>query len=590
MHRFMEEKKRTHYCGEISARDEGTEVVLFGWVQRRRDLGGLIFVDLRDREGVVQIVFDPDSDEALHAEARKIRGEYVLAVVGKVRRRPAGMENTQMLTGEVEVIVSAFEILNEAKTLPFTLDDEDVSENLRLKYRYLDLRRPAIQKNLILRSRLAMATRQYFNENGFIEVETPFLGKSTPEGARDYLVPSRITKGAFYALPQSPQIFKQLLMVSGFDRYFQIVKCFRDEDLRADRQPEFTQIDVEMSFITEDDIMKMMEGLMKAIFKACLDIDLPLPFPRLKYADAMSRYGKDNPDTRFGMEIVDLTGIVGNSGFRLFSEAAGTGGVVKAIKATSASSLSRKELDSLKDFVAVYGAKGLVWAKVNASDWTSAAFKFLTPQEVEAIGRAMNASEGDVIIFAADTQKIVNDALGNLRLHLARKLNLIDTNALAFTWITEFPLMEYSETEKRFVSTHHPFTSPFIEDLPLLATDPSKVRARAYDLVLNGSEIGGGSIRIHRKDIQAQVFSALGLTDEDARGKFGFLLDALEFGAPPHGGLAFGLDRLAMIMTGAESIRDVIAFPKTQKAACLMSEAPSEVSAEQLTELSLKIV
>ncbi len=590
MHRFMEEKKRTHYCGEISARDEGTEVVLFGWVQRRRDLGGLIFVDLRDREGVVQIVFDPDSDEALHAEARKIRGEYVLAVVGKVRRRPAGMENTQMLTGEVEVIVSAFEILNEARTLPFTLDDEDVSENLRLKYRYLDLRRPAIQKNLILRSRLAMATRQYFNENGFIEVETPFLGKSTPEGARDYLVPSRITKGTFYALPQSPQIFKQLLMVSGFDRYFQIVKCFRDEDLRADRQPEFTQIDVEMSFITEDDIMKMMEGLMKAIFKTCLNIDLPLPFPRLKYADAMARYGKDNPDIRFGMEIVDLTEIAGNSDFRLFSEAAGTGGVVKAIKATGASSLSRKELDGLKEFAAVYGAKGLVWAKVNASDWTSPAFKFLTPQEVEAIGRAMNASEGDVLIFVADTQKIVNDALGNLRLHLARKLNLIDTNALAFTWITEFPLMEYSETEKRFVSTHHPFTSPFIEDLPFLTTDPSKVRARAYDLVLNGSEIGGGSIRIHRKDIQAQVFSALGLGDEEARSKFGFLLDALEYGAPPHGGLAFGLDRLTMIMTGADSIRDVIAFPKTQKAACLMSDAPSEVSAEQLAELSLKIV
>ena len=586
----MEEKKRTHYCGEISARDEGTEVVLFGWVQRRRDLGGLIFVDLRDREGVVQIVFDPDSDEALHAEARKIRGEYVLAVAGKVRRRPTGMENTQMLTGEVEVIVSAFEILNEAKTLPFTLDDEDVSENLRLKYRYLDLRRPAIQKNLILRSRLAMATRQYFNENGFIEVETPFLGKSTPEGARDYLVPSRITKGTFYALPQSPQIFKQLLMVSGFDRYFQIVKCFRDEDLRADRQPEFTQIDVEMSFITEDDIMKMMEGLMKAIFKTCLNIDLPLPFPRLKYADAMARYGKDNPDIRFGMEIVDLTEIAGNSDFRLFSEAAGTGGVVKAIKATGASSLSRKELDGLKEFAAVYGAKGLVWAKVNASDWTSPAFKFLTPQEVEAIGRAMNASEGDVLIFVADTQKIVNDALGNLRLHLARKLNLIDTNALAFTWITEFPLMEYSETEKRFVSTHHPFTSPFIEDLPFLTTDPSKVRARAYDLVLNGSEIGGGSIRIHRKDIQAQVFSALGLGDEEARSKFGFLLDALEYGAPPHGGLAFGLDRLTMIMTGADSIRDVIAFPKTQKAACLMSDAPSEVSAEQLAELSLKIV
>ena len=590
MSRFIEEEKRTHYCGQVSARDEGNQVVLFGWVQRRRDLGGLIFVDLRDREGIVQIVFDPDSDEALHAEARKIRGEYVLAVRGEVRRRPAGMENPHMFTGQIEVTVSAFEILNEAKTLPFSPEDEDVSENLRLKYRYLDLRRPAIQKNLILRSRLAIATRQYFNENGFIEVETPFLGKSTPEGARDYLVPSRITKGAFYALPQSPQIFKQLLMVSGFDRYFQIVKCFRDEDLRADRQPEFTQIDVEMSFITEDDIINMMEGLMKTVFKTCLDIDLLLPFPRLKYADAISRYGKDNPDIRFGMEIVDLTDIVKNSGFKVFSDAAGSGGAGKAIRAEGAASLSRKELDGLKDFAAVYGAATLVWAKVNAADWTSPAFKFLTPQEAETIGLAMNATEGDLILFTAGTQKVVSDVLGNLRLHLAKKLNLIDPKALAFTWVTEFPLMEFSETEQRFVSTHHPFTSPFIEDLPFLATDPARVRARAYDLVLNGSEIGGGSIRIHRRDIQAQVFSALGLGDEDAREKFGFLLDALEFGAPPHGGLAFGLDRLTMIMTGADSIRDVIAFPKTQKAACLMSEAPSEVSSEQLAELSLKIV
>lgn len=590
MSRFIEEEKRTHYCGQVSARDEGNQVVLFGWVQRRRDLGGLIFVDLRDREGIVQIVFDPDSDEALHAEARKIRGEYVLAVRGEVRRRPAGMENPHMFTGQIEVTVSAFEILNEAKTLPFSPEDEDVSENLRLKYRYLDLRRPAIQKNLILRSRLAIATRQYFNENGFIEVETPFLGKSTPEGARDYLVPSRITKGAFYALPQSPQIFKQLLMVSGFDRYFQIVKCFRDEDLRADRQPEFTQIDVEMSFITEDDIINMMEGLMKTVFKTCLDIDLLLPFPRLKYADAISRYGKDNPDIRFGMEIVDLTDIVKNSGFKVFSDAAGSGGAVKAIRAEGAASLSRKELDGLKDFAAVYGVATLVWAKVNAADWTSPVFKFLTPQEAETIGLAMNATEGDLILFTAGTQKVVSDTLGNLRLHLAKKLNLIDPKALAFTWVTEFPLMEFSETEQRFVSTHHPFTSPFIEDLPFLATDPARVRARAYDLVLNGSEIGGGSIRIHRRDIQAQVFSALGLGDEDAREKFGFLLDALEFGAPPHGGLAFGLDRLTMIMTGADSIRDVIAFPKTQKAACLMSEAPSEVSSEQLAELSLKIV
>jgi aspartyl-tRNA synthetase len=480
--------------------------------------------------------------------------------------------------------------MNESKTPPFSFDDEEISENVRLKYRYLDLRRPAIQQNLFLRSRLAASTRHYFEQNGFIEVETPFLGKSTPEGARDYLVPSRINKGTFYALPQSPQIFKQLLMVSGFDRYYQIVKCFRDEDLRADRQPEFTQIDVEMSFITEEDIMNMMEGLMKAIFKACLDKEIPLPLPRLTYAQAINRYGKDNPDVRFGMELVDLTSIVKNSGFKLFGEVAASGGIIKAIKVEKAASLSRKDLDGLKDFVEIYGAKGLAWAKVNAADWTSPIFKFLKPEEVEGIAKTMNAKEGDVIFFVADTPRIVNDSLGNLRIHLAKKLNLIDSEALAFTWITEFPLMEYSESEKRFVSTHHPFTSPFLEDLPLLSTNPGKVRARAYDLVLNGSEIGGGSIRIHRKEVQAQAFAALGLSDEDARSKFGFLLEALEFGAPPHGGLAFGLDRLTMIMTRAESIRDVIAFPKTQKASDLMSDAPSKVSIEQLMELSLKIV
>ncbi|MDD4240444.1 MAG: aspartate--tRNA ligase [Smithellaceae bacterium] len=590
MSQFISTEKRTHYCGQVSVSDDGREVILFGWAQRRRDHGGVIFVDLRDREGIVQIVFNPEAGESVHGEAHKIRNEYVLAVKGKVRRRPEGMDNPNLATGQVEVVISKLEILNESKTPPFSFDEEDISENVRLKYRYLDLRRPAVQKNLILRSKLAIATRQYFNDNGFIEVETPFLGKSTPEGARDYLVPSRISKGAFYALPQSPQIFKQLLMVSGFDRYFQIAKCFRDEDLRADRQPEFTQIDVEMSFITEEDIMQMMEGLMKAIFKACLNRDLPLPFPRLKYADAINRYGKDNPDIRFGMEIVDLTPIVKNSGFKLFAEVAAAGGVVKAIKADSAAALSRKDLDGLADVVAVYGAKGLAWAKVNAADWTSPIFKFLKPEEAAAIGRTMNAREGDVLFFVADMPKVVHDALGNLRLHLGKRLNLIDPDALAFTWITEFPLMEYSETEKRYVSTHHPFTSPFLEDIPLMTTDPGKVRARAYDLVLNGSEIGGGSIRIHRQDIQARVFSALGLSEEDAKGKFGFLLDALEYGAPPHGGLAFGLDRLTMIMTRAESIRDVIAFPKTQKAACLMSDAPSRVSIEQLMELSLKIV
>jgi aspartyl-tRNA synthetase len=574
----------------VSIADDGREVILMGWAHRRRDHGGVIFVDLRDREGIVQIVFNPEAGQTVHGEAHRIRNEYVLAVKGTVRKRPEGMTNPALSTGQVEVVISELEILNESKTPPFSFDDEDISENIRLKYRYLDLRRPAIQQNLFLRSRLASATRHYFEENGFIEVETPFLTKSTPEGARDYLVPSRISKGMFYALPQSPQIFKQLLMVSGFDRYYQIVKCFRDEDLRADRQPEFTQIDVEMSFISEEDIMRMMEGLMARIFKACIDREISLPLPRLTYADAINRYGKDNPDLRFGMEIVDLTSIVKNSGFKLFADVSASGGVIKAVRAEQASGLSRKDLDGLTDFVAIYGAKGLAWAKVNEADWTSPIFKFLQAGEVSAINEAMAAKPGDIIFFVADTPRIVHDSLGNLRLNLAKKLNLIDPDALAFTWITEFPLMEYSELEKRFVSTHHPFTSPFLEDLSLMSTDPGKVRARAYDLVLNGSEIGGGSIRIHQKDVQSQVFSVLGLSDEEARLKFGFLLDALEYGTPPHGGLAFGLDRLTMIMTKAESIRDVIAFPKTQKAACLLSDAPSRVGIEQLMDLSLKIV
>jgi aspartyl-tRNA synthetase len=587
---FLKIDKRTNYCGDLSISDADKEVILMGWAHRRRDHGGVIFVDLRDRAGIVQAVFNPDAGESVHDQAHKIRSEYVLAVKGTVHKRPAGMENPGLKTGDIEVIVSELEIMNESKTPPFSFDDDEISENIRLKYRYLDLRRPVIQRNLFLRSRLAASTRHYFEQNGFIEVETPFLGKSTPEGARDYLVPSRINKGTFYALPQSPQIFKQLLMVSGFDRYYQIAKCFRDEDLRADRQPEFTQIDVEMSFITEEDIMQVMEGLMARIFKDCLGREIQLPLPRLPYRDAISRYGKDNPDVRFGMELIDLTDIVKDSGFNLFGEVAASGGMIKAIKVENATGLSRKDLDGLKDYVAVYGAKGLAWAKVNSADWTSPIYKFLHPEEIEKIREIMNVKEGDIIFFVADTPRVVNDSLGNLRLHLAKKMNLIDPDALAFTWITEFPLMEYSDSEKRFVSTHHPFTSPFLEDLPLLNTNPGKVRARAYDLVLNGSEIGGGSIRIHRKDVQAQVFASLGLSDEEARSKFGFLLDALEYGAPPHGGLAFGLDRLTMIMTSAESIRDVIAFPKTQKAACLMSDAPSKVSLEQLMELSLKIV
>ena len=591
MSEFITEEKRTHYCGSLRAQDADAQVVLMGWVHRRRDLGGLIFIDLRDREGTVQVVFDPEKGAEAHALAHTIRSEFVLAIKGRVNPRPADMINPSMKTGEVEVIADELEILNESETPPFVLDGEtDVSENLLLKYRYLDLRRRGIQQNIILRSRVAAETRVYLQREGFIEIETPFLTKSTPEGARDYLVPSRVAAGAFYALPQSPQLFKQLLMVSGFDKYYQIVKCFRDEDLRADRQPEFTQIDMEMSFISEDDITGVIEGMMGHVFEACLGRKVPLPFPRLTYSEALDRYGRDNPDTRFALELTNLTNIAGKSEFRVFSETAQSGGAIKALTVADGKAFSRKDLDALGEVVAPYGAKGVAWVRVTGDGWTGSIAKFFNQEGMQRVQEVTGARPGALILFVADTADVVNASLGALRIHLAERLELIDPDALSFTWITEFPMFEYSETEDRYMATHHPFTSPVAEDVPLLETDPGKVRARAYDLVLNGSEIGGGSIRIHKSDIQSMIFKVLGLEEDETRTKFGFLLDALKYGTPPHGGIAFGLDRMIMIMAGAESIRDVIAFPKTLKATCLLTDAPSEVSADQLADLSLKII
>ncbi|MDD5724000.1 MAG: aspartate--tRNA ligase [Syntrophales bacterium] len=591
MSEFITKEKRTQYCGSLRAEHAGAEVVLMGWVHRRRDLGGLIFIDLRDREGIAQVVFDPEKGPRAHELAHNIRTEFVLAIKGRVNLRPADMVNPSLKTGEVEVVTDELEILNESDTPPFVLDGETpVSENLLLKYRYLDLRRKGIQQKIILRSKVAAETRTYLQREGFIEIETPFLTKSTPEGARDYLVPSRVNPGTFYALPQSPQLFKQLLMVSGFDKYYQIVKCFRDEDLRADRQPEFTQIDMEMSFIAEDDIIGVIEGMMEHLFGTCLGKKLQVPFPRLTYRESIDRYGRDNPDTRFSLEIADLTDIAGRSEFRVFSEAAKSGGAIKALTVADGKALSRKDLDALGGFVSPYGAKGVSWARVDENGWTGSLAKFFNQEEMQRVHEKTGARPGALILFVADAKDVVSASLGALRAHLAERLGLIDPDALAFTWITEFPMFEYSKTEGRYMATHHPFTSPMTEDVHLLETDPGRVRARAYDLVLNGSEIGGGSIRIHKSDVQSMIFKILGLREDEARAKFGFLLDALKYGTPPHGGVAFGLDRMVMIMAGAESIRDVIAFPKTLKATCLLTDAPSEVSADQLADLSLKII
>ncbi|MCP4366900.1 MAG: aspartate--tRNA ligase, partial [Deltaproteobacteria bacterium] len=584
------EMRRTHTCCELEADDVGKEVVLMGWVQRRRDHGGVIFIDLRDREGITQVVFNPDANKKVHEKAHAIRNEFVLGVRGKVDNRPEGMINPKLKTGEIEVLVTQLKIFNVAQTPPFLIEDKvDVSETIRLKYRHLDLRRPKLQNNIILRHRASASLRNYLNNSGFLEIETPVLTRSTPEGARDYLVPSRVNPGQFYALPQSPQIFKQLLMISGFDRYYQIVRCFRDEDLRADRQPEFTQVDMEMSFVGENDIMTVSEKMMRALFKDVLDISLKPPFSRLTYDEAVGRFGLDKPDTRFGLELKDISDIVKDSGFKLFAGVTKKGGIVKALNAKGCINFSRKEIDDLTEFVAVYRAKGLAWIKVRENEWQSPIAKFFTDDEKAALALRIDMKPGDLVFFVADQPKIANEALGHLRNHLGKKLGLIDESIFDFVWITEFPLMEYDETEKRFQALHHPFTAPLEKDYGLLADDPLKVKSCAYDLVLNGSEIGGGSIRIHQKDIQEKVFKALGLKREIYEQKFDFLLSALESGAPPHGGIAFGFDRLVMLLCRQSSIRDVIAFPKTQKAACLLTNAPSKAEKAQLEELYLKV-
>jgi len=582
--------RRTHNCCELVSGNAGSEVVLMGWVQRRRDHGGVIFVDLRDREGITQVVFNPDFNKEVHEKAHAIRSEFVIGIRGKVSMRPEGMSNPNLKTGEIEVFATELKILNEAGTPPFLIEDSvDVSENVRLKYRHIDLRRPNIQKNLILRHQAAAAVRQYLNGLGFIDIETPVLTKSTPEGARDYLVPSRVNPGMFYALPQSPQLFKQLLMVSGFDRYYQIVRCFRDEDLRADRQPEFTQIDLEMSFVGEEDVMGVAEGMIKTLFKGVVGRDVAVPFKRLPYKEAMDRFGLDKPDLRFGLELKDVSDIVKTSGFKVFAGVVEKGGMVKALNAKGCVEFSRKEIDDLTEFAAVYKAKGLAWIKVKEDGWQSPIAKFFTDEEKEKLAKRIDMETGDLVFFVADQSKIANDALGHLRNHLAGKLKLIDENEFSFLWVTHFPMMEYDETEKRYQAMHHPFTAPLEEDYGLLKEKPLAVRSRAYDLVLNGSEIGGGSIRIHQKKLQEKVFESLGMLPESYNEKFGFLLSALDSGAPPHGGIAFGFDRLVMMLCGGSSIRDVIAFPKTQKAACLLTNAPSETSKAQLDELCLRI-